>query len=113
MDPEIKKNIQEKEMRLAFEQQSKQILALPERFIKPENSLKIGFESEMAIIKQGLSSKQIQNVRNSIIEKNPDICGVELGATQIEKAFRGLHFIGMENLPYLDLIAERIQTGYP
>lgn len=80
----------EREMRRAFARQVKEILSSVDRFYKPErlcgqvNSLKIGFESEVAIHKSGVAPHDVEKMRDVIIGEVSSDVDVELGAAQIE-----------------------------
>lgn len=98
MNSKRRKGQQGKEMVSAFEEQSKEVLTVPEKFKKPENTLKVGFESEIAIVKEGIiKGEEIEKLRDDIVQalvSKIDV-GVELGAGQIE--FR---------TPPVDIVAE-------
>lgn len=78
------KDVQEKEMRSEYRKQAREIIASPERFWKDGDSLKIGFESEVAIHSWDLALHQFEGRRDAIRQEVPDSTDVELGAAQIE-----------------------------
>src|SRR3989339_351402 len=74
----------EAEMQIAFDQQAKKIISVPDRFLKDGKSLKIGFESEVAIHSNHLALDKLEATRNNILRVVPDLTDVELGAAQLE-----------------------------
>lgn len=76
--------IQEQEMREAARAQARDILQNEARFLKDISSERMGFESEVAIHKDGVSSDELLRIRNAIVAEMSDCSDVELGATQIE-----------------------------
>ena len=74
---------QEKEMLEAFNVQTKDLLVSQGRFIKDDQSIKVGLESELAVHAR-LNSEELVQKRDAILADNPDFTDVELGASQIE-----------------------------
>lgn len=75
---------QEQEMLAAFREQARNIILSQDKFVKNNNTLRVGFESEVAIYKENLALRDIERIRNKIIQEVPDITDTELGAAQIE-----------------------------
>lgn len=74
----------EKLMREMFKKQACVIADSADRFAKCERGIKIGFESEVSVFKDGLSANELGQTRNEILEKAGSGYDVELGAIQIE-----------------------------
>ncbi|MEK7066663.1 MAG: glutamate-cysteine ligase family protein [Patescibacteria group bacterium] len=81
---------QELEMLLAFRRQADEILSNPERFRKDGRKIKIGFESEVALYKNGLPLGELEKTRDEILARVPGFTDKELGAGQME--FRTLPY---------------------
>ena len=74
----------EREMQTAFDEQAREVLSMPDRFLKDGKDLKVGFESEVAIHSDHLALNELEFVRDNILRKVPDFTDVELGTAQIE-----------------------------
>lgn len=76
--------INEKLMGEMFKKQARSIMDNADNFVKHEENIKIGLESEISVFKDGFSVNELGQVRNEILEKAGSDYDVELGATQIE-----------------------------
>lgn len=79
-----KEREQEQEMLTAFREQAQGVISSQGRFVKGDNSLRIGLESEVAIYRENFVLADIGRSRDAIIQKLPGITDVELGAAQVE-----------------------------
>ena len=79
----MKTPLREREMQNAFETQVRKILSEPDIFKKNGDRLKIGFESEVAIVSDCKLS-EIESARDNILGEIPDFSDKELGVSQIE-----------------------------
>lgn len=75
---------EEREMLRAFEVEAGRILASGDRFEKAEGSLRIGFESEVAVLKAGILISDIESLRDAILSRVPEFTDRELGVAQME-----------------------------
>ena len=71
----------EQEMLRSFHEQVKKILSDPNFYKKKGDEIKIGFESEIGIYRDDLKLNEIEQIRDKILEKVPDITDKELGVT--------------------------------
>lgn len=75
---------QEMKMKEAFVEQARTIVYDPDRFRKNGHSVKIGFESEVAIYSENTVCADLETKRNAILQDVAGFTDVELGAAQIE-----------------------------